>query len=170
MFKLIFKTYFPLVCIFALLTNCKSSSNETISKVVFENGPCFGNCPVFYLEIDSSCKAKLFVEAAYTNDDEIYEYKQDTNRLGFFQASISKEEWQKILLQLKIYPWDKKNKTLIVTHTTHRNLLIIKNEMVANYNSSEHEHPILNSPDIFLNIYERTKWKRVKSFPLKRIK
>lgn len=83
--------------VFLGLMSCATSQTSNYSKIEYEVGPCFGFCPTYKITIDSNRNAIL--EAERFNFSEGGS-KDDFSkpREGTFQAVISKEDYQKLVL------------------------------------------------------------------------
>ncbi|WP_374443953.1 DUF6438 domain-containing protein [Epilithonimonas sp.] len=78
------------------IISCSTSQVSKYSKIEYEVGPCFGFCPVYKITIDNNRKAIL--EAEHFNFSEGGS-KDDLSkpREGTFTATISKEDYQKLV-------------------------------------------------------------------------
>jgi Domain of unknown function (DUF6438) len=154
-------------CLMLIISGCNPFASGEISKIVFENGPCFGSCPVFYLEIDSSGKALLFAEYVFDENEDSFP-KEDTSRKGFFRGVVERKDWLQILNQLKIPPWENTDQT-IVTDISDRSLLIYREGKIESYDDKSHHHPLLDNAEPFFKIFDTCHWERTAPFRVKRV-
>jgi hypothetical protein len=75
--------------------NSQEATKETFSleKIVFHTYRCFGDCPTYHLEIDSSRNTRLFAERVYTANGEII---YDKAKEGYFSGKIDEANYQKL--------------------------------------------------------------------------
>lgn len=89
------KYLLSLLAIFGIIS-CSTSQLSKYSKIEYEVGPCFGFCPVYKLTIDNNRKAVL--EAEHFNFSEGGSRDDFSKpREGTFTATISKEDYQKLV-------------------------------------------------------------------------
>ena len=79
------------------LMSCTTSQTAKYSKIEYEVGPCFGFCPTYKITVNSDRNAIL--EAERFNFSEGGS-KDDFSkpREGTFKATISKEDYQKLVM------------------------------------------------------------------------
>lgn len=87
----------------------KNPANHTIEKIEYSTGPCYGNCPVFYLTINSDKTAKWFAE--------VYNYIAKQELEGTFQTKITQNKFDEIIHLLNYIDFEKLKDTYSVNWT-----------------------------------------------------
>lgn len=82
--------------IFLGLMSCTTSQTSKYSKIEYEVGPCFGFCPTYKITIDADRNAVLEAERFnFTQGGSKDDFSKP--REGTFKATISQEEYQKLI-------------------------------------------------------------------------
>ena len=88
--------YLLTLMVFLGLMSCTTSQTSKYSKIEYEVGPCFGFCPTYKITIDADRNAILEAERFnFTQGGSKADF--DKPREGTFKATISKEEYQKLI-------------------------------------------------------------------------
>lgn len=82
--------------VFLGLMSCNSSQVSPYSKIEFEEGPCFGFCPIYKITINAD--RNTILEAEHFNFSEGGDRADYSKpREGTFKSEISKENYQKLI-------------------------------------------------------------------------
>jgi hypothetical protein len=73
-----------------------------LEKIIFHTSGCYGTCPTYHLQIDSSRQVKLFAETVYLEGTNFREHKIDEDKTGYFSGSIGNSVYKKLISQLQI--------------------------------------------------------------------
>lgn len=65
-----------------------------LEKICFHTSYCFGTCPTYHLEIDSSKNVNLFIEEIYKKDSE---FEVDKDKIGYYKGEIENHDYSKLV-------------------------------------------------------------------------
>jgi hypothetical protein len=83
-----------IVCIGFL--SCRQNIQKNgFERIIFHTSGCFGSCPTYHLEIDSSKNVKLFTEFAYEGDP-TQDAKEDKFKMGHFTGKLEDSLFYKL--------------------------------------------------------------------------
>lgn len=60
-----------------------SQPKPAFEKILFHTSGCFGTCPTYHLQVDSTKNVKLFAESVFKQDS-VISYVPDTAKTGYF--------------------------------------------------------------------------------------
>jgi len=85
-----------LFIVFAFILIGCNSDNPSFDKVIFHTSMCFGNCPVYHLELDKNKNVKLYTELTYGKNWEV-----DSSKMGYFEGLVSETTFEKLSFIIK---------------------------------------------------------------------
>jgi hypothetical protein len=77
-----------------IAASCKQQKKINFDKIVFHSSFCYGECPVYHLEVTGSKNAKLFAETVFSAGAE--EYKEDKAKMGYFTGKVNDSSFNKL--------------------------------------------------------------------------
>lgn len=106
-----------LAALLALITSfasdCTPSDSKAektgFEKIIFHSTGCYGNCPVYHLELNGDKSFKLFAEKVYKKDAEPMSEDFDQSKTGYFTGQASDSSFQKLTSEIKAIGLDTLN-------------------------------------------------------------
>jgi len=85
-----------------LLSGCyRKGKPIKFEKIIFHTSMCFGDCPIYHLEVDSNKKLMLYAEWVAEPNGRPMSNKGDTSKMGYFYGSVSDTSFNKLLVALQ---------------------------------------------------------------------
>jgi len=80
-----------------------SNSNDKtveLEKLIFHTTGCWGHCPTYHLQIDSSRNLNLYSESVYIQK-EGFRSKLDSTKIGYFTGKLPKTTYDNLIVTLE---------------------------------------------------------------------
>lgn len=83
-----------------LLVGVQSDNKIKMEKIIFHTSMCFGNCPIYHLEVDQNKTFKLYAEKVYKDPTNFKSQEMDSSKTGYFVGNLDDVTYNKLITEL----------------------------------------------------------------------
>ena len=92
----------PVMVILFILAfvGCRRYERVKLEKIIFHNSRCFGSCPAYHFQIDSSKALLLYSEYMHNTDNQAGVNDPDTSKMGYFTGQVNDRLYGELVSEL----------------------------------------------------------------------